>query len=185
MHSQTFNLQQWRFCHVCQLLKCSKYQKHTQSVSNSIAWPPCWQTYKIEKQQIIKPSYTYMHLTHNKTHLFQKSLLTQTSLSLCFANESGVAFSKNSESPWGSTMNPFVWLGQPSLSHPLPGVVLAWLDQGPLSQCKLAKATHRFPRWILSLARWFWGDHPSMVYNIWWKKMSEASMYIYIYFFQQ
>ena len=167
----------------CELLKFSNYQKHTMYWIPLLGHPVG--RHVRLKQQIIKRSYTYMHLTHNKTYLCRVfSKISFDPLRLCFANESRCLFPKELWISIGSSMNPpnhlyefpilpviytfqhgyipkfpakylipfgiFGWLGQPPCPI-LSLLVLAWLDQGPLSQCKLAKATHRFPR-LLSLA---------------------------------
>ena len=89
MHSQTFNLQQWSF-------------SKTYYVLNSIAWPSCRETCKIEATNNQR-SYTYMHLTHNKTclsRIFSKDLFWPKHVYVCVLPTSLVAsFRKNSESP--------------------------------------------------------------------------------------
>ena len=89
----------------CELLKFSNYQKHTMYWIPLLGHPVG--RHVRLKQQIIKRSYTYMHLTHNKTYLCRVfSKISFDPLRLCFANESRCLFPKELWISIGSSMNP-------------------------------------------------------------------------------
>ena len=180
MHNQTFNLQQWSFCHALRTAQVFQLPKHINIE---------FHRHVKLKQQIIRLSHTYMHLTHNKTYLsriFPKDLWTSMGSmmnpksSSSSSSSSPVSYPTNIHLstlwifPQISSKISNLWLARWFPPCPILSLlVLAWLDQGPLSQCKLAKATHRFPQ-LLSLA----SIRSSLkVYIIWW--ISEWGEHVY------